>query len=84
MINLKFGKLNGKRKTTYNWCELKEIKNYWNDYQKFTVIRNCGIALYQISFIVKKKIMYHKKQLLEMKWYTIKIIKPMKQLVTIG
>jgi hypothetical protein len=46
---------NGKRKTTYNWCELKEIKNYWNDYQKFTVIRNPWDRIVSDFFYCKKE-----------------------------
>ena len=30
----------GKRRTTYNWESLENIKNFWDDYQTFTVVRN--------------------------------------------
>lgn len=46
---------NGKRRTTYNWEKLVNIKKYWNDYQTFTVVRNPWDRVVSDFFYCKKE-----------------------------
>ena len=45
----------GKRRTTYNWDELINIKNYWNDYTKFSIVRNPWDRVVSDFFYCKKE-----------------------------
>jgi len=45
----------GKRRTTYNWDELINIKKYWNDYTKFSIVRNPWDRVVSDFFYCKKE-----------------------------
>jgi len=46
---------NGKRRTTYNWDSLENIKNYWNVYNKFSIVRNPWDRVVSDFFYCKKE-----------------------------
>ena len=44
----------GKRITTQNWSELEDVRNHWDEYHKFTIIRNPWDRVVSDFFYCKK------------------------------
>ena len=48
--------LKTKKQNEFNWIPLDEVKNYWEDYYKFTIVRNPWDRIVSdFSFCKKKK-----------------------------
>jgi hypothetical protein len=54
-FNIWEGWKNGKRRTTYNWDKLTNIKNYWNEYKSFSIVRNPWDRVVSDFFYCKKE-----------------------------